>query len=233
MATTSGFYANEVVGALRPPAQIIQWNIHGPDPSGYRHVESGIYKPYAKTGWCGGFTAQHASGSALDFGEIYSSDTEGFYTDTICLTFNLGEVNSHADSHFVSASGIGTDYKAFNLRIWFYNNSSISGFSPTFYYLNSESWRRHLAMTSGTAGVSSVPTSQPSNRNITTRSANDVFVSGAYLRNEFSDYVYLVGHFPTGAHKLGTFGGLGQGDFTFKVSYDWTALTTNLLATDI
>lgn len=234
MATASGFYKNEVVGKLRPPVQIIQWNINRPDPSGYRTPESGVYKAVAKTGWVGGFTAQHESGVALDLGSIYAdaAATASFYTDTACITANMGEVNHNPSSFFNLASGIDTIYKIFNMRIWLANYDAVSGYNPSFYYITHRTWHQGLHLTSGTAGILSMPLSLPSGQSIY-RNATGVFLSGCFRDSQFSDYIYIVGRFPSGVYALGTYGGLGEGTLRFRFSYDWTKAVANVLSTDI
>lgn len=227
----SGFYRTEIIGNLRPPAQIIQWDIDKPSPSGYRAPESGVYRVVAKTGWVGGFTAQHESGVALDLGSRYITN-DAFYTDTVCLTVNMGEVNSNPDSFFNQASGIGLNFKMFNMRIWLANHDSVSGYNPSFYYQTHRTWHRGLHLTSGTVGILDMPLSLPSGQNVY-RNANGVFLSGVFRDSQFSDYIYIVGLFPSGIRTLGTYGGLGVGTLRFKMSYDWTVNTANVLATDI
>lgn len=243
----SGFYATEVVGRLRTPSQVLQWNISRPDPSGLRHWESGVYKPAAKgfpgerklpDGLRGGFTAQLESGAAINFGEILV-DNSGFLTNTVALTFNLGEVNGHPDSFFdiMNSSGsVGTNFKAFGLRFWLNNFSAFdrnpSGI-PIFYFLTSADWQRDLSLTPTTQGIQIVPSSLPSSQNLFSKDDN-VFVSGAYLEQEFSHYLYIVGSFPSGVdYGLGTYGGLGSGIFTFRFSYDWSGIDANVRSTDI
>jgi len=228
----SGFFNTYILGKLRPPAQILQFNIDGMESSGIKHVESGVYKPYAKTGLCGGFEAQHASGVSLDFGETIPS-TNGFYSKTICFTFNQGEVNSHPDSYFATASGIGQDFKVFNVKCWSSNLSAFGTNRPTWYYLPSKAWRRSFSLSSGTAGVQILPSVMPTLYNIPTLSPNAVFISGCYRDSEFSRFVYIVGLFPSGQYELGTYGGQSVGDFKFRLSYDWTGIKANVLDTDI
>jgi len=232
--SVSGFYKTEVIGALRPPIQVIQWNINRPSPSGWRQVESGVYKPTAKLGWRGGFTAQHESGVALDFGDIYvnTNQDSSFYTDTVCLTINQGEINSNPSGFFDQASGVGTGYKIYGMRFWLHNYDAISGYQPTFYYITHRTWHRGLHLTSGTAGVLSMPLSMPASQNIY-KNGSDIFMSGVFKDRQFSDYIYAVALFPSGDYTLGTYGSLGGGDFTFKVSYDWTSQSANVLPTDM
>jgi hypothetical protein len=230
----SGFYADSVVGALRPPAQILQWDISKQDPSGFKHVESGVYTPLAKLGNVGGFQAQSESGVALDFGSVYISSEQvvSFYSKTACFTFNLGEVNTHPDSYFDQGSGINsTGYKVFNTRFWLHNHDAISGFLPTYYYLTSKHWRTGFVLTSGTSGVLTIPQSMPASQNILFQGR--IFASGAYSDTEFSDFIYARILFPSGIYTHGVYGGLGSGNFTFKISYDWTALAANVGSGDL
>lgn len=227
----SGFFENSVVGALRAAGQILQWNIDQVSPSGWRHHESGQYKPGAKTGLVGGFTAQKESGIAIDFGQINIAES-GFYTDTVALTFNLGEVNSNSDSFFnqmVANSSVATNFKAFNMRIWVGSLSAFSGQpQPTFYFRNSADWRRGYHLFPSDSGVSVLPSSMPTSQNVLSKGDNDVFVSGNFLEKQFSHFIYIRALFPSGTigqgkdYALGTYGGLGQGDFTLKFSYDYT-----------
>jgi hypothetical protein len=264
----SGFFPTEVQGHLRPSAQIIQWNIAAPNPSGRRHVESGSYRKTAHLQNCGGFTAQQESGVALDFGRIaLPGGGSGFDTATACITFNMGELNknvfSRFDRLFNRGSGEGSeDLTCFNFRMWIGNLSAFdvvaySGLNrnpihidPVFHYRESAEWRQRyrLELTEVSGGVSGapqvpvsgvaiVPSSMPEWPNVFARE-NEVMVSGAYLDREFSNFVYLRGNFPdlpSGSYyKLGTYGGLGQKDFTLKFSYDYTRLDSNILVpTDI
>lgn len=231
MNLSSGFFPTEVRGRLRVPGAIWQWNIDGPNPSGYKHFESGVYKPSAKIAFVGGFTAQRESGVALNLGSVYANNN-GFYSDTVAMTFNFGEVNSHPSSFFNRASGIGTNFKGFNLRFWQYNISAISGYSPTFYYFTSSEWRQGFHLLSSTPGAQVLGSVMPATQNIFT--SNGLFVSGVFKDREFSDFIYLVGKFPSGVtYTLGTYGGLGSGNLRFAFSYDWTGIDANVLTTDL
>lgn len=244
MPLSSGFYPTEIQGRLRPPAQIEQWNIARPNPSGLRHWESGVYKPSAKgttrlaaDGLRGGFQAQLESGVAIDFGKA-NVDNNGFYSNTICLTFNLGEINTHPDSFFNLATGVDTWFKAFNIKFWVNEISALSGIcggsgTPTFYYLTSADWRRNLKLRSTTTGAQVVPSSLPSSQNLFSKGESTVFVSGVYTEQEFSHFLYIVGKFPSGCnYPLGTYGGSGQGTFTWRFTYDWTNITAAVRSTD-
>lgn len=228
----SGFYQTEIIGNLRPPAQILQWDIDEVNPSGYRHIESGVYKPDAKLGLRGGFTAQKESGVALDFGEIYANEN-GFYTDTVCMTFNLGEVNDHPDSYFNNADGIGTNFKTFNMKFWMSNMTAFTdkGYNPDFYYKTFNIWQSGISLKSDTPGVLVVPSALPSLQNIYSKNSQ-IFISGVYREAEFSNFIYTVGKFPSGVYELGSYGGLGSGNFIFRLTYDWTNIDANVLPTD-
>lgn len=233
MPLASGFYPTVVIGKLRPPAIITQWNIDSLDPSGYRHWMSGQYKPDAKRAIIGGFTAQRESGTFLNFDEVYVNSS-GFYTNTTVFTFNFGEVNTHPSSFFNLASGIGTNFKGFNVRFWIDNKTAFSGYNPIFYYLTSQAWRQGLHLKSNTIGVQVVPSSLPATQNIPTSSDNQVFISGVYQDREFSHYIYTVGKFPSGInYVLGTYGGQGSNDFLWRISYDWSSINANILPMDI
>lgn len=257
----SGFFPNEVLGHLRPSAQIIQWNIAAPDPSGRRHVESGSYRKTAHLQNVGGFTAQRESGVALDYGDIpIPGGGSGFQTDTIAITFNMGDLNSNPNSRFDQlfneGSGTGSaDLTAFNFRMWIgnlnaFNNVAYSGaqkdpvpVKPVFWYRESAQWRKGYKLeftdSSGVqiSGVSIAPSSMPDCPNVFVRE-DEVMTSGAYLDREFSNFVYMRGNFPdlpSGQfYKLGTYGGLGLGTFTTKFSYDYTRKDSNILVpTDV
>lgn len=250
----SGFFPTTVVGHLRPPGQIVQWNIASPNPSGFRHVESGAIKRTANANHRGGFTAQKESGVAINFGNILAHDTSSFETDTICLTFNLGQVNENPRSRFNFLYNLGsgtfsTSLTAFNFRFWVgeltafdsvakSGSVTISGIRPSFYYHESADWRRRynlsLLDSSGVpvSGVYVLPSSMPSFPNIYSR-ANDVSISGSFKDREFTNFIYVKGFFPAlpsgQKYKLGTYGGLGLKTFRLKFSYDYTALNANII----
>ncbi len=259
----SGFFPTEVVGHLRPSAQIIQWNIAAPNPSGLRHVESGAIKRVAHVSNRGGFTAQKESGIEIDFGDVFVNDGSGFATDTAALTLNFGEINSNVlsrfDGMFNSGSGnTTTNLVGFNFRYWVGNLSafdimSVSGnpglpagaVSPAFFFRESAEWRTgfKLELTEISGGISGapliavsgvivMPSSMPDCPNVHSRE-NDTTVSGAFLDREFTNFVYTRAFFPSlpsgQRYKLGTYGALGQGDFTLKFSYDYTAFGANII----
>lgn len=240
----SGFFPTEVVGALRAPAQIEQWTISRPNPSGLRNNESGVYKPAAKgvtplaaDGLRGGFTAQMESGIPIDFGQSIPNES-GFISNTAVITFNLGEVNGHPDSFFnelFAVSGVGTEFKAFNMRFWLSDFSIFESRNPSgipiFYYLNSAEWRRNFKLTPSTVGAQVVPSSMPITQNWFSK-ADNVFVSGAFREREFTHFLYLVAQFPSGTpYQLGTYG--GSSGFKMQFSYDWTGIDANVLSTDL
>ncbi|MCK5610105.1 hypothetical protein KAR91_49990 [Candidatus Pacearchaeota archaeon] len=244
MPITSGFFPGAVSGALRAAGQIEQWDETRPSPIGFRHWESGAYKPAAKgstrllaDGLVGGFTAQKESGVAADFGDVLISDS-GFITPTLTLTFNLGEVNSHPDSFFnlmVADGSVNSAFQAFNMRFWLENESAFTskGYEPQWFYLEQSGWVRNLIMTSGTVGALPMPSSLPTEQNIFVN-GTDIFSSGSYVEDEVSNFISVVGHFPVRAsgYDLGTYGGLGVGDFQFKMSYEWTGIDATTRATD-
>ncbi len=237
MTAISGFFTDTVLGSLRPPAQIQQWDRDANDPFGFRHWESGNYKPDAKLGLVGGFDAQFESGNVLNFGEIVTNDI-GFLTDTVVFTFNFGEVNSHTDSFFdqmVSASSVGVNFKAFNMRLW---QGSVSAFTstsvpvPTFHFLQSSGWKKGFNVTPSGVDTFVMPTSAPPSGNILANQTG-VFISGVYQDLSFSNFIYMRGQFPSGAFALGTYGGLGAKTFTFNFSYDWTDIEAAILVSDL
>ena len=231
MTAVSGFYKNTVVGKNRAAGQVIVWDLGKPNPSGWRQWESGVYKPSAKLGWAGGFQAQKESGVVVNFGEVYANDN-GFYTDTVCLTFNLGEVNNNPASFFNIPNTIGTNFRAYNFKFWIANSGAFTGYSPKFYYKSYRTWQNNLALRSTTPGAAIVPNSLPAAQNIWTKNGL-VYVSGSYLEKEFTHFIYVVGKFPAGSYTLGTYGGLGTGDFRMRLTYDWTALGANVYSTDV
>lgn len=242
----SGFFPSQVLGHLRPPGQIMQWDISKPNPSGFRHVESGALVRSAQIGNVGGFTAQKESGVAIDFGSK-SVTTSGFQTDTVCLTFNMGQVNNNVFSRFdqMYNNGSGTanpNLVAFNFRFWVGELDAFSSVAksgsmpisvlPNFYYRQSASWLRNYQLGIGDAGVVVLPSSMPSLPNVSSR-GDDISASGSFQDREFTNYIYTRGFFPdlpTGQqYNLGTYGGLGEGTFRLKFSYDFTALDANIL----
>jgi len=239
----SGFYVDTVIGRLRAAGQIEHWDRNSINPSGYRHHESGQYKAFAKLGLIGGFTAQKESGVAINFGQLVVPDNSGFMTDTVPITFNLGEVNSHPSSFFnkmVDDKNVGVDFKAFNMRFWQGTLVAFSGLpTPTFYFRNSAEWRQGYMLqpltSSGTlmSGVQVVPSSMPDcDPNVLAKSPDSIFVSGNFIEKEISHFLYVRGIFPSGNHILGIYGGLGEKTFTFRFSYDWTIKDANVLSTD-
>ncbi len=233
MSLPSGFYKTEVIGKLRPPYQVENWIRDKHSPSGYRHFESGFYKPAAKIGLCGGFVAQNEVGDVIDFGSVYVANS-GFYTNTAVLTLNMGEVNKHSDSFFNAASGIGTNFKLFNIRFWFSNNFEVAIYNPVFYYRQSASWLKGFNLRPNSPGAQIVPSSMPNTQNLFIK-GNQIFMSGVYKDKEFSNFLYLVGKFPSGAipFALGTYGGPMVGSFTFRFSADWTNIQARVLPGDI
>lgn len=244
MPITSGFFPNAVSGALRAAGQVEQWDETKPSPVSFRHWESGNYKPSAKgfetgepDGLAGGFDAQQESGRAIDFGGTFISDS-GFVTPTVALTFNLGEINSHPDSFFdimFSEGSVDPDFKAFNMRFWLDSKTTFTdkGYAPEFFFLQQSGWSRDLVLTSGTAGALPVPSSLPSAQNIFV-AGNGVFSSGSYIEDQVSNFIYVAAHFPNNpsGYELGTYGGLGSGNFKFKLSYEWTDLDASVRSTD-
>lgn len=233
MSNPSGFYPTEVIGKLRPAANVLSWDRDYVDPSGYRHRESGIYKPDAKIGNMGGFPAQHESGVALSFGEVQPV-TAGFYTETAIITLNLGEINGNPASYFnLAQDNVGANLKIFNLKFWLASSGAFSskGYKPTFYYLPAKTWDRGRQIRSTTPGVAVVPLSMPASQNIFSKN-NNIYISGCYKDLEFSHYIYIVGKFPAGTYELGEYGGLGSGNFIFKLSYDWTDKDATTLVGD-
>lgn len=248
----SGFFSTEVIGHLRPVAQIVQWNIAAPNPSGGRHIESGSYKKTAHVANRGGFTAQMESGAAIDFGNLQiPGDGSGFNTDTVALTLNMGEANKNVNSRFdqMFNDGSGTASTAltlFNFRMWVgnldaFNVVAFSGanrdaikINPIFHFQQSAEWRQSydLLINQGVSGVEIMPSSMLDSPNITSRE-NDISISGAYKDREFTNFIYIKGEFPTlpvgTFYKLGTYGGLGLDTFTLKFSYDYTALDANII----
>ncbi len=231
--SVSGFYPASVTGCLRAPGEVIAWDLGKPDPSGHRQWESGVYKPSAKIGWAGGFQAQQESGVVVDFGDVYVNDTAGFYTDTVCLTFNLGEVNGNPASFFnLIPTEIGTDFKAYDFRFWIANSGAFTGYSPKFYYKTYRTWQGNLALRSDTAGVAEVPNSLPAAQNVFTKNGK-IYTSGSYNEVEFTHFIYVVGKFPPGTYVLGTYGGLGSGNFRFRTTYNYTDINANVYSTDV
>ncbi len=237
MTAISGFFTDSVLGPLRPPAQIEQWDKDANDPFGFRHWESGNYKPDAKIGLVGGFDAQFESGIVLNFGQTEISDV-GFFTDTIVFTFNLGEVNSHPDSFFdqmIVASSVGTNFKAFNMKFWVGDLTAFTATGiaiPIFHMRQSSGWLKGFNVTPAGPSVEIVPSSLPSSGNVFSKMSS-VFISGVYQDIELSNFIYLRGQFASGVTPLGTYGGLGDKTFTFNFSYDWTNIDANVLISDL
>lgn len=246
MVVVSGFFPTAVSGALRAAGQVEQWNETKPSPIGFRHWESGQYKPSAKgfvtgepDGLAGGFDAQKESGRAIEFGQTFVNES-GFTSPTVVLTFNLGEINSNPDSFFdimLSEGSVSPDFIAFNMRFWLDNRTAFTdpGYDPTFYFLQQSGWTRDLTLTSGTAGAQPVPSALPVEQNIFVN-GNEIFSSGSYKEQEVSNFIYVAAEFPAlpsgSIYELGTYGGLGSGNFRFKLSYEWTGIDANVRVTD-
>lgn len=231
MPSLSGFYENQVVGDVRPPAQATHWRIDRPDPSGYRHRESGVYKPSSKVRLVGGMDIQAITLNTLDFGNVSYTSSGWMHTDTLAITLNQGEVNSNTSSYFYNMSGVNQDYKLFNMKFWMPYQTAFSGFdSTTFYYKTTRGWLRGDALTRDSAGITVVPSSLPSSPNI--YAGNDVlFVSGVHKDVGYSHYLYLFGAF-SGSAPLGTYGTPASDDFLFRITYDWTNKEAAVLDTD-
>jgi hypothetical protein len=76
-----------------------------------------------------------------------------------------------------------------------------------------------------------VPSSLPVTFNITSR--GDQFISGVFLNEEFTDYIYVFGDFSGVAGDiLGTYGIDASGDFRFRFTYDWTEKSAEILPND-
>jgi hypothetical protein len=118
------------------------------------------------------------------------------------------------------------------MKIWLASSGAFAGYNPTFYFLTAKTWDKARRITSATPGVQVVPLSMPSSQNILSKN-NNIYISGCYKDLEFTHYVYIVGKFPAGTYTLGEYGGLGSGNFTFKVSYDWTDIEANTIGADV
>jgi hypothetical protein len=230
--SVSGFYAASVTGNLRCAAQATQWDTNQYNPSGYRHWESGGYVQDAKERVPGGFDAQNITFSQLDFGEI-TPVTSGFDSKTVILTMNLGEVNNHPSSRFYNTTGIGTNFKLFNIRFWLSSKSAFTdtGYNADFYYKTSVHWLRYQNLGFHSPDMTIVPTALPTLPNVYVGKDNSLYASGSYKDLGYSHYIYMFGHF-SGAYPLGTYGTLGGDDFTFRFTYDWTEKGSDVLATD-
>lgn len=221
-----------------------QWNETRPSPIGFRNWESGVYKPAAKgferlepDGLVGGFDAQKESGRAAEFGNTFVNDN-GFTTPTLTLTFNLGEINNHPDSFFnlmVADGSVSAAFKAFNMRFWIDSDSVFrdKGYQPSWWYIQQSGWSRNLTLSSGTAGALPLPSSIPDEQNIFVN-GDEIFSSGSYRDEAFSNFIYVAGEFPAfpSGYELGTYGGLGASGFKFKLSYEWTGIDARTRVTD-
>lgn len=232
MSSISGFYADSVVGDLLPPAQATHWRVDRPDPHRYKHKESGVYKPSAKVSLVGGFSNQSITLNTLDFGNTNLTTSGYFDSDTIALTMNMGEVNSNVNSYFYNMSGIMENVKLFNVRFWMSNKTAFSGLDVAdFYYTTSQDWTRGTKLTRDTAGIALVPSSIPSTPNVYAGD-NNIFVSGIYNKTGYTYYIYLFGSFSGINATLGTYGNASSGNFRFRISYDWSTDSANILNTD-
>lgn len=229
MSSSSGFFPNLVVGNLRPVAQVLQWRKNRPDPTGFRHIESGLFVASAKVGNVGGFTAQNKTLNLLDFGETVANDASGFNSNTTILTVNLGELNSNPNSFFNALSGAADNFKLFNVRFWMPDKSVFNALSGAdFYYKTFETWQRGLSLNTSTPGILVVPSSLPDTFNIRFRNQTQ-FASGAFTDGEFSNFIYLFGNF-TGMPSSGL--GTYDNNFKFRFTYDWTDQGAEVLPGD-
>ncbi len=238
----SGFYSDQVCGALRPSVQIGEWfHIGKPDPEPFRHIESGVFKPSAKNPTSaqdlsanflrGGFRAQSQSGIPIDFGEVIPTSGSSFLTKTVALSLNMGEINLDPRSFFSTlhaSSGVGDNFRAYNFR-FFANNLNVFNQNtslPTFYYQMSSGWIPNYSVNTATACV--VPSGLPDVQNVLVK-GTEIAISGSHNNADFTNYIYLAAEFPNDTYRLGTYGVSG---FQFKFSYDYTSAGAVVRPTD-
>lgn len=203
------------ISQARPAATIWEWDTTKVDPTGYRHIESGLYKPAAKTQVIGGFSAQNeASGvlSLLSQADLSpSSDVTG---GTKCVTVSVSDPNG---LYFDTATeSIAEDRGIYNAMMWMNDTSALSasGISPTVHYRKQSTWEKDIALASGTSGVAPFPTNLGS-----AISLGDI--NSRMTDSEISNYVYMFVELPSGTYGPGTVGG-SSGGFSVRVTYDFS-----------
>ena len=200
----------------RPPVAVHSWDTSKSDPSGYRHIESGPYKPAAKGDLIGGFSKQNGSNTPLT---VFSSQdlSLGSTTNggTKAVNVSLAAPSGAAFSS-ATAGDIVDGLNIYNVTMWLNDQSgaSASGISPSLYYKKSSSWLGNVALTPASGGVSGFPTAQGSGialGDITTGSNSD---------QSSTDYVYLFVELPSGSYSPGVVGGTDN-DYSIRISYDF------------
>jgi hypothetical protein len=103
--------------------------------------------------------------------------------------------------------------------------------TPVLYALQSQPWRQRFDLDLSGSGFFQLPDQMPTQPNILSRTSIP-WLSGAYKEREFSNFIYMKAAWPDlpsgTTYELGTYGSLGQGDFTIKFSYDYTSLDANI-----
>jgi len=200
-----------------PPVLVWSWDTSKVDPSGYRHIDSGVYKPGAKSDLIGGFDSNQSSGVALNV--LTQTDLTPSATvvgGTKALTVSLG---LPADSHFSSANAgaVGSSLRIYNIKMWLNDKSDLtaSGVTPTLYYRSDSSWTKGIALTSASSGVAAFPETEGSGISLGV-------VNSGNADLEITNYVYTFLELPSGTYEQGVLGGLGGG-YEIRVSYDFTA----------
>lgn len=200
----------------RPPVAVHSWDTSKNDPYGYRHIESGPYKPAAKGDLVGGFSKQNGSNTPLT---VFSSENLdlGSTTNGGTKAVNVSlALPSGAGFSSASAGDIVDGLNIYNVTMWLNDQSgaSASGISPSLYYKKSSSWLGDVALTPASGGVSGFPTTQVSGialGDITTGSNSD---------QSSTDYVYLFVELPSGSYGPGVVGG-PDNDYSIRISYDF------------
>jgi hypothetical protein len=208
----------ETTGSItqaRPAATIWEYDTTKVDPTGYRHVESGIYKPAAKKGVIGGFVAQNETTGNLSL--ISQTDLSPASTvtgPTKCVVVNISDPNG---LYFDAATEtISSDRGIYNVKMWLNDQSAVSasGVSATVYYKKQSQWDKDISLTSGSAGVAAFPTTEG-----TAIELGDI--NARLTDSEVSDYVYMFVEMPAGTYGPGTIGG-DAGGYSVRVTYDFS-----------
>ncbi len=208
--------ASGTITISRPPTVVYSWDTSKLDPSGYRHVESGAYRPAAKSDLIGGFNKQAESGVALNLATLTDLNPSSTVVgDTKALTVSLGAPSGQNFDN-ATAGDIVDGLRVYNIKMWMNDTSDVSasGINPTVYYRTDSAWTKDIALTSASSGVQAFPISEASGISLGS-------VESTLEDSEITSYVYLFVELPSGAYNQGVVGGLGGG-YEIRVSYDFT-----------
>ena len=213
-ANQSGIYIGDVRGDLRPQIMCIQitpradlgpqlWNLAL--PSGHSDVEQ-------LAGSCPAIPI--VPSGYLNFGSGSNIHTGVWQSRTIPFLFM---------PRWDNRNKVTTDVAIFNMKLWIDNDNAFSGLqalglSPHFQMLPSGEWITNLSLSSGQYGAFAVPTALPADPNVA-RIDGAPWLSGVGFERTQIIYSNII--FQSGTYPTGRFGGLGEGDFHWRFTYDW------------